>query len=35
MQAQLHGTHRIIFDGKRATGLEVESGGEKFTVEGR
>ena len=25
---------RIIFDGKRATGVEVESGGEKFTVEG-
>ena len=27
--------HRIIFDGKRATGVEVESGGEKFTVEAR
>ena len=25
--------HRILFDGKRATGLEVESGGEKFVVE--
>ena len=25
--------HRILFDGKRATGVEVESGGEKFTVE--
>ena len=24
---------RILFDGKRATGVEVESGGEKFTVE--
>ncbi len=27
-------THRIIFDGKRAAGVEVESGGEKFIVEG-
>ena len=27
-------THRIIFDGKRATGVEVESGGEKFVAEG-
>ena len=27
-------THRIIFDGKRATGVEVESSGEKFIVEG-
>ena len=26
--------HRILFDGKRATGVEVVSGGEKFTVEG-
>ena len=26
---------RVLFDGKRATGLEVESGGEKFTVEGK
>lgn len=26
--------HRIIFDGNRATGIEVESGGEKFVVEG-
>ena len=25
---------RLIFDGKRATGVEVESGGEKFAVEG-
>ena len=25
---------RILFDGKRACGVEVESGGEKFTVEG-
>ena len=25
---------RILFDGKRATGVEVESGGEIFTVEG-
>ena len=25
--------HRILFDGKRATGAEVESGGEMFTVE--
>ena len=25
---------RIVFSGKRATGLEVESGGEKFLVEG-
>ena len=24
--------HRILFDGRRATGLEVESGGEKFVV---
>lgn len=27
-------THRVLFDGKRATGVEVESGGEKFVVEG-
>ena len=27
-------THRIIFDGERATGVEVESGGEKFVAEG-
>ena len=27
-------THRIIFDGNRATGVEVESGGEKFVAEG-
>ena len=26
--------HRILFDGKRATGVVVESGGERFTVEG-
>jgi choline dehydrogenase len=26
--------HRIVFDGKRATGVEVESGGERFVVEG-
>ena len=26
--------HRIIFDGNRATGVEVESGGEKFVLEG-
>ena len=26
--------HRLVFDGKRAVGVEVESGGEKFTVEG-
>ena len=26
--------HRILFDGRRATGLVVESGGETFTVEG-
>ena len=25
--------HRVLFDGQRATGLEVESGGEKFVVE--
>ena len=25
---------RVLFDGKRATGVEVESGGERFTVEG-
>ena len=25
--------HRILFDGKRATGVEVESGGETFTAE--
>ena len=25
--------HRLLFDGKRATGVEVESGGEKFVVE--
>ena len=25
---------RLLFDGKRATGAEVESGGERFTVEG-
>ena len=27
-------THRVLFDGKRATGVEVESGGERFTVDG-
>ncbi len=27
-------THRVIFDGRRATGVEVESGGESFVVEG-
>jgi choline dehydrogenase len=26
--------HRVIFEGDRAVGVEVESGGEKFTVEG-
>ncbi len=26
--------HRVLFDGKRAKGVEVESGGERFTVEG-
>ena len=26
--------HRIIFEGKRATGVELESGGEKFVVQG-
>ena len=26
--------HRVVFEGKRATGVEVESGGEKFTVAG-
>ena len=26
--------HRLVFDGKRVVGVEVESGGEKFTVEG-
>ena len=26
--------HRLIFDGTRATGIEVESGGQKFVVEG-
>jgi choline dehydrogenase len=26
--------HRILFDGRRAIGVEVESGGERFTVEG-
>ncbi len=26
--------HRLIFDGGRATGVELESGGEKFIVEG-
>ena len=28
-------THRILFDGKRATGMEVESGDERFTVQGK
>jgi choline dehydrogenase len=27
--------HRVLFDGDRAAGVEVESGGEKFTVEGK
>ena len=27
-------THRVIFEGKRATGVEVESNGERFMVEG-
>ena len=27
-------THRVIFDGGRATGVEVESGDERFVVEG-
>ena len=26
--------HRLLFDGKQAVGVEVESGGQKFTVEG-
>ena len=26
--------HRILFEGKRATGVELDSGGETFTVEG-
>ena len=26
--------HRLVFDGKRVVGVEVESGGERFTVEG-
>ena len=26
--------HRIVFEGKKAVGVEVESGGEKFTAEG-
>ena len=26
--------HRLVFEGKRAVGVEVESGGERFTVEG-
>ena len=26
--------HRVVFDGNRAVGVEVESGGEMFTVEG-
>ena len=26
---------RVLFDGKRAVGVEVESGGEVFQVEGR
>ena len=26
--------HRVLFDGTRATGVEVESGGQMFTVEG-
>ena len=26
--------HRVVFEGGRAVGVEVESGGEKFTVEG-
>ena len=26
--------HRIVFDGNRATGVDVESGGERFVVEG-
>ena len=26
--------HRVLFDGKKAIGAEVESGGERFTVEG-
>jgi choline dehydrogenase len=27
--------HRLLFDGRRATGVEIESGGEKFIVEGQ
>tara|TARA_B110000196_G_C21014001_1_gene599363 strand:- start:52 stop:1023 length:972 start_codon:yes stop_codon:yes gene_type:complete len=27
-------THRVIFEGKRAVGVDVESDGERFTVEG-
>ena len=26
--------HRLVFQGSRAVGVEVQSGGEKFTVEG-
>ena len=33
IRAKLHAT-RILFTGKRATGVELESGGERFTVEG-
>ena len=28
-------THRIIFEGKKAVGVEIESAGEKFIVEGK
>jgi len=27
--------HRLLFDGKKAVGVEVESGGQKFVVEGK
>jgi choline dehydrogenase len=27
--------HRLLFDGKKAVGVEVERGGQKFTVEGK
>ncbi len=33
IRANCH-VQRILFDGKRAVGVEVESGGEKFTVDG-
>ena len=33
VRANVHARH-ILFDGKKATGVEVESGGERFTVQG-